>query len=353
MPIKFILIFLVYINSIEYSYGGSPKKYFLVEGCNIFSLHGPPLLSLPGKFCQFFDDGSFISGTTHALRRFDQKQNLLWEKKMHIHHQVNLTSDKKNILVLSSELKNIEGKLIRVDVLHRMNLNGEVLNTTNSENIFRMAKKPFKFRHMQSILKEELEGKSELELGHFNSFYEIPEIKPGASVPSFIKKGNLIASSTAFGIVILSPNLKEILHHLSVPSSKQNSIHDAQVLDNGNILIFNNNELSFNMKAPNSAIQELNPKTGEVGFSFSATPKSMFFSEYCGGVQKLSDDQIFFSHINNGVFVYSISKKDIIYSSLHLHRRDGVLVSFQQARAMELTDFLKHWGISSKLTLNL
>lgn len=345
-----LLLTLFFITA---SQAASTKKYFLVEGCNVFPQQGPPVLILPGKFCQFYEDGSFISATSSSIRRFDKKQTLLWEKKMHIHHQVNLSVDKRSILTLSSEIKSIAGKLVRVDQLIKMDLNGQILNTVSSDELIKIVKRPLSFKTMPKFLIEELENKTTLELSHFNSFYEIPEIQKGIPVPSYIKQGNFVASSTSLGIFILSPDLKNVLHHLSVSSSIRNNIHDVQVLENGRILVFVNLEAKKMFDTKNSAIQELDSKTGKVLFTFTATPKSMFYSIYCGGVQKISEDLLFISHINNGVFVYSRSKKEIVYHSLHLHQKDGFLTSFQQAKLMDLEDFLTHWGVKSKFTLNI
>jgi hypothetical protein len=47
-------------------------------------------------------------------------------------------------------------------------------------------------------------------------------------------------------------------------------------------------------------------------FKFKSNPESTFYSWYCGGVQKLDEDTVLFSHLLTGTYLYSIKQKKII-----------------------------------------
>ena len=63
--------------------------------------------------------------------------------------------------------------------------------------------------------------------------------------------------------------------------------HDAQVLDNGNVLVFANG--SYSRDLHHSEVWEINPSTDEVVWEYRAkdNPQS-FFSPHIGGCQRLA-----------------------------------------------------------------
>ena len=83
-----------------------PEEKHII-GCVILSSKGEVVFDFPGRFCIFLDDGSYISnviidGLQHVVR-FGPQSEIIWKRKMEAHHQINLSPDKKRVLVLSSE----------------------------------------------------------------------------------------------------------------------------------------------------------------------------------------------------------------------------------------------------------
>ena len=323
----------------------------LVESCQIFGASGEVLLSLPGDRCIFFPDGRLVGSNSKVMRLVNTKRKVAWTLRTHLHHQLNLSVDQQSLLTLGSETINVDGKKIRSDVLLKISMDGEIIARLSAQEILKQTKLEGLRLEPSAVIREETN--SDLELSHFNSFYEIPDLDPKAIVPSYIKRGNFIAGGLQLGIFILSSDLKTVLHHIQPPSSAHSALHDAQITYQGKVLIFNNIENNPGSPFNNSAIQELDPDSGKVLFSFTAEPKALFYSQFCGGAQRLSDDLILFSHLNNGTFIYNQKTKKIIYSTLKTHMYNGTFRTVQQVKAVEVSDFLKAWGVEPMDSLNL
>lgn len=63
--------------------------------------------------------------------------------------------------------------------------------------------------------------------------------------------------------------------------------HDPNLLDNGNILIFDNGWHTLTAPSPGSRILEVNPKTNKVEWEYKTLPPWEFFSSFISGSQRL------------------------------------------------------------------
>jgi hypothetical protein len=321
------LILLLLLLDCSSLWAHSFKNTHLINGCALTSWEGKREKVFPGVFCQFFDNGSFLSASHAALRFIDKDRSVKWEYKAHFHHQLNLSNDKERILAMSSDWIEKEGKELRVDRLIVFALDGKVLMSESSDK----------------ITKQELKQNfSHSELTHFNSFYEIPEIK--APAPFYIKKGNFVVNSNQLGVYILSSDLKTVLHHQKISTSQNHQIHDVQILPNGHMIYFNNVHALSTKELRHSSIEELDLNKNKIIFEFKSNPVQAFFSWYCGGVQKLDEDTVLFSHLLTGTYLYSIKKNKILDYSIETHviNKDKFYPT-QQVKAQNLNAFLTHW----------
>jgi hypothetical protein len=126
----------------------------------------------------------------------------------------------------------------------------------------------------------------DLEVSHFNSFYEIPKLKVKSPLPE-VKEGNFIVNGRGDGLFILSPDFKTLLRHIDLPQSLNHQVHDAQILEDGRLLIFNNLTKESNSLRPISSIQEIDLAKNKIIFEFTGTPKGVFYTKVGGAVQKL------------------------------------------------------------------
>lgn len=107
---------------------------------------------------------------------------------------------------------------------------------------------------------------------HANSVQELPD---GNFLLSFRK------SST---VAIVNKARAQVTWHRTDPSWGQQ--HDAQMLDNGNILLFANG-LHVPTGVPASRVVEFDPDTGDEAWSYRGSPPHTFFSPNVSGAQRL------------------------------------------------------------------
>ncbi len=66
--------------------------------------------------------------------------------------------------------------------------------------------------------------------------------------------------------------------------------HDASMLDNGNVLIFDNGAHRAGFGPTYSRIVEVNPTTGKIEWEYKSDPPSDFYTPVMGGCQRLPND---------------------------------------------------------------
>jgi hypothetical protein len=350
MSMRFFAFFVMLLIS-SLSFAIELKNYQLINGCTIREMNGRTFKTFPGQICIFMENGSFVSATENHLRLINKKSEVVWEIPGHFHHQINLSSDSKRILAISSKIINVMQIPVRQDHFVIVNLEGKILHEQIAREIFQQAGLMGEPATIPLHLKEIF--KVENEISHFNSFYEIPQLS-GSDHPSYLKEGNYIVNGTGSGFFILSSDLKKVLHHEQPKISYLSRMHDVQVTSQGNYLIFNNlvatgkGMIDFEGKGPgpfllHSAIMELKPSNLKIVNQFEATPKSIFYSALCGGIQELDKDTWLFSDVMTGTYIYSKKKKDFLTVIPWSQMTNGIYSPTQQIKAQDLTSFLDHW----------
>ena len=216
----------------------------------------------------------------------------------------------------------------RIDKFLILSKDGKVLHRQNASELLKQVNR---------------EGYDALEMTHFNSFYQIPEITGPA--PDYIKERNFILNSKRVGIFIVSADLKKVLHFRRIKSSADHQVHDAQILPNGHLIYFNNTHVPDEEGKNNySTIEELDLNSEKMVFEFKAEPKGSFYSRHCGGVQRIDEDRVLFSHMLTGTYLFSQKKKDFQSHMFQTHLGEGGrFFPSQQVKAMDLRSFLSHW----------
>jgi hypothetical protein len=309
------------------------KDFQLTTGCRLFNLKGETIKVFPGDVCLYFDDGKLLTANDDGLNFYDKDFKNLWHVTGHFHHGLALSIDKKKILAMGSDFVQHQKTKKRIDKLMVISLEGKVLHEVLSTSLLKQAK--IKILRRQS-------GFIDVEESHFNSLLEIPAIKVNPKL-SFLKEGNFIANSRDDGLFILSSDLQKVEHFQTLSQSVRHQVHDAQILANGNLLIFNNLTKGSTEKFKFSSVQEINLATDEIMFEFTSTPKQDFYSKVSGAVQILDEDHYLISHVFDGTFIYSKSNKKIVNVIRETHLRDSKPFPTHEVRLYDLRKFLALW----------
>lgn len=312
----------------------------LIQDCNIISMNGDLIRSVPGKMCLFFDDGKFVSADERGIKLYDGHKSILWRMSGHFHHQLALSNDRKKILAFDSGFTEINGKKQRTDRVLIISLDGKILHEQSSLELLKMQKLPFLDWKNSPWLRDET--KMEREISHFNSIYEIPDNannRPGSP----FQKGNFIINGLTQGLFIVTPDLKKIVYHAILKTSEKHMVHDVQATKRGNIIYFNNLTAEPTGKNSFSTIHEYDLINDKIVFEFKASPEQMFFNRYCGAIQEIDDDNILFSDKFNGTYIFSRKEKKMISVIRGTHYRDFFPVYNQSTKAQNLSKFLKNF----------
>lgn len=99
--------------------------------------------------------------------------------------------------------------------------------------------------------------------------------------------------------------------------------HDATILENGHVLLFNNavdraNETPFDA-APHSDVLEIDPATDEVVWSYADPTQAFFFSPFISSAQRLANGNTFIAEGNYGRLFEVTSEGELIWEYISPH----------------------------------
>lgn len=317
-------------------------------------MQGKMIRKFPGRICVFMEDGSLLSAEEEKLVFYDKLRNVLWSKSLHPHHQLNLSADKKNFLVLGSEVKKEKGpkkeELVRYDVLYVISLTGEILHSFHfskhasefDKNSWNDARK----RRFSKIGYSEFYQKIDWEMTHANSFYEIPENKINGQGDAF-KKGNYIVNDISLmQVLVLSSNLKHLVWQDHVIKENWSMFHDVQVVPRTASILYYDNGSRLR---PASRLVEYDLNRKEILWSYPSVLSKNFYSSRMGGVQILENGNVLYNDNTSIPTALEISKNGNVMWSLILrgeYANKNTREPFQQIKRMDLSLFLKnHRGL--------
>lgn len=319
--------------------------------------------NLQGKLCVFLEDGSFIRapyGFEKKLSRISAYGEELWRRDILTHHQINLSLDKKNLLVLSQEDKDFEWCKLRQDVVLVLDI--ETGKTLKRMEIPRKLNDFFdKYRQARLIKDLTYSPGANCEISHFNSFYEIPDNPSGLRIDAF-KKGNYIANSAGEAFFILDKNLKKIIWHDDIRENVLGSVHDAQVLRSGKVLFYNNSgRRNFRKQTTMDLYDPITKKVITIFPHKLIVPKKIIrfagikieieekptldFAPWLGGVQVVPGGLLFSMYtVDRGGFaVFSNYKGEPVWEKFPLQKsiKTNLPDGFQQIKQFDLAKFLE------------
>ena len=95
--------------------------------------------------------------------------------------------------------------------------------------------------------------------------------------------------------------------------------HDPSMLDNGNVLIYDNGTHRKNHSMPHSRVIEVSTTTSEIVWSYTDTPLYNFFSPYISGARRLPNGNTL---ITEGMFgrIFQVTpEKEVVWEFINPH----------------------------------
>ncbi len=265
-----------------------------------------------------------------GLIKLDKSSNLLWARKNRAHHDLEVMPD-GDIYVLTREprvvqwVHEIEPTL--EDFLSILDRDGNEKRRISILEAFRRS--PYKDYVFQGVTKTG-------DVSHTNTAHVL-DGSIADRLPAF-RKGNVLTSMNALGVVaVLDPDRGELVWaHKSPPNGQ----HDPMLLDNGNLLVFDNHRESHR-----SVVVELSPVDLSPRWQYRGSPENPFYSRTCGTAQRLPNGNTLITESDGGRAFEVTADKRIVWEFYTPHRAgDGGEYIATVAEMLRLpADFPTDW----------
>ncbi len=127
-------------------------------------------------------------------------------------------------------------------------------------------------------------------------------------------------------VVIIDKKTGEIVWRLGHDTLSQQ--HDPSMLDNGNILIYDNGAYRKTVPMPASRVIEVDPSTNEIVWEYKDSMPPSFFSAYISGARRLSNGNTLITEGITGRMFQVTSDGDVVWEYTNPHwqtRADGTV----------------------------
>ena len=171
-----------------------------------------------------------------------------------------------------------------------------------------------------------------------------------SNISPLFKKGNVLISILFLNtIAIVDWQKSQVLWALDGHAKGLwNGMHEPMLLENGNILVFDNNWSSPDVQGK-SHIVEFDPFTNKVKWRYSGNKRNTFHSNTCGTTQRLPNGNTLITESNSGRAFEVTKKGKIVWEYINPHRageNDELIANLLHVERIE-TDYAK-WLMTKK-----
>jgi outer membrane protein assembly factor BamB len=256
------------------------------------------------------ENGDIVAlNTGMGVMRLDKDSNVLWVSPLYVHHDLFFRED-GGYITLTREVHVVPRihptRPIVEDMVVYLDVNGEVERSFSILEAFERS--PFKDAALADITRQ---MKRKGDLFHTNSIVEL-DGRFADRHPAFAKGNLLLSFRYLDAIGIVNPETKTMRWLHRSEFARQ---HDPKVLDNGNLLLFDNKGLG---KA--SRILEIDPVTGETRWQYVGSDAEPFFTGTCGIADVLPNDNVLITESDNGRAFEVTRAGEIVWEFRSPHR---------------------------------
>jgi hypothetical protein len=257
--------------------------------------------SMKGTFghVELADNGDLVAlrGRQRQLCRLGWEGDLLWCLDARAHHDFDIDPGGDiHVLVSKPIVVTVEGRSYPVldDRVVRVSPDGQVLEerlslfelvgdriessrwAAISEFMSRAPEERKSLEEASATLEHDVVADSPYDVFHTNSIRIIDRDLPG-----MYGRGDLLLSVRELDLVlVVDPRTGELKWEFGPGMISRQ--HDATLLENGNVLLFDNGRASRR-----SRVIEVDPRTQEIVWSYDGTPGQRFYSAFRGAAQRL------------------------------------------------------------------
>jgi hypothetical protein len=283
-------------------------------------------------------NGDFITyREDFGLIRLDWNSNILWRVAMGVHHEIWPLPD-GSFYALVRRTRKHRGLTIRISDITLFSGEGQVLEAWSAYDNLEHIKRALDTRSFFDTVLDSLEasgtriadldtlppavhraktgGRTMYDYFHMNTVSVLPDTRLGREDPRF-RAGNLLTCFRNVNqIAVLDRDSMEIVWAWG--EGRLEWPHHPTMLDNGNILIFDNGVVrQF------SRVIELNPVTERVEWEYVGDPPETFYSRTRGSAQRLPNGNTLICEGDRGRCLEVTREGEVVWEWLNPMTQDG------------------------------
>jgi len=280
---------------------------------------------------------AIYQGPGSGLVKLDRKSKLLWKYRGDCnnggpHHDLDVADDGRVFLLTSRRVTDLSYKKLGLrgpimeDYITVLNRDGKEIKSFSIIDAFLNS-------DYSTILKNMRKAG---DIFHTNTI----EILKGGGVnriPSLLAGGLLISIPHLDTIAVITPEEEKVVWAMSNGWEAQ---HQPTLLDNGNILIFDNKG-----NDDNSRVIEISPISGEIIWQYQGDPPESFLSKTCGSNQRLPNGNTLITDTEAGRAFEVTPKGEVVWDFINPHRageeKELTASLFDLIRLETIPDFIK------------
>ena len=227
------------------------------------------------------------------LMRLAWNGDVVWKRRMPAHHDVELTP-RNQLLTLTLKVGRQPSLHptadLRDNLLSLVSLAGEVVEELSLYDLFSSDSAPFT---LQDVRVQHKHGHDEIDLFHANSVEWMRRPHLEARHPIYALGNVLVTIRHQDTIAVIDWHRRQVIWTWG--QGEISGPHDATVLDDGNILLFDNG-----LARGWSRVIELDPITGKIVWEYRAPEPRDFFTGSRGANQRLPNGNTLITNSDSG-----------------------------------------------------
>jgi hypothetical protein len=245
------------------------------------------------------------------LMRLSWDGEVRWRKPMPVHHHVRGTPDGRLSVLLLRYVSRPEidpTTPVREDLVAILDADGEVVEERSLLEAFQS--NPAELR-LQPVPARERRGRLQIDLIHANTIHWIDRPELRGTHPIYAEGNLLVTSRSQDTVAVIEWESNRLLWAWG--QGEVEGPHGAEVVEGGNILLLDNG----NKKRGWSRVVELDPRTKEIVWEYTAPEPSDFFTASRGAAQRLPNGDTLVTNSNSGQAFEVTPDGDVVWEFLN------------------------------------
>lgn len=245
-----------------------------------------------------------------VLIRFAWSGEVLWSRRLAVHHDAEQTpSGQLLAIVMANREVDFDGarRRIRDDQLTMLDGDGQALESRSLFDLFGAGPAPNPLAWVR------VRERGATDLFHANSVEWMSREELFGTAPVYSPDHVLVSVRHQDLVAIVDWKRSRLVW--SWGKSELAGPHDATLLDNGNVLIFDNG-----LGRTFSRIVEVDPRTDRIVWQYQADPPESFFTAALGGAQRLPNGNTLIANSHAGEAFEVTPEGEVVWRYLNPHK---------------------------------